>query len=219
MGKQYLIGWALGLMSLSGCVVSENEYNEALRRRDSLNYELIIEQRLNTRLQGYIEEVCYPRVEPNLRRTALGVPSTQPKAATDSLNLPKLDLREAPARNRYQIDRAFRFSPGSVELSGAAQTLLTEVADSLRGRRGLLITAIGHCDNLERGDTTRYADSWALSSSRAHSVLRFLISQGISPQRLRAAGMSKFQPLASNQNRAGRDLNRRVELFISREEE
>jgi flagellar motor protein MotB len=208
----------LGLLwwLLSGCDGLVSESNEALRRLDSLNYELILEQRLNDQLQDYIEEVCYPRVEPNLRRTALGVPTAQPRAEADSLGMPRLELRVVGRGQSYRIDRAFRFAPSSVTLSEAAQTLLSQVADSLRNRPGLLITAVGHCDNLERGDTLQMADAWELSSHRASAVVRYLISQGISPHLLRVAGRSKFQPIASNHTRAGRDLNRRVELVLTR---
>lgn len=196
-----------------GCA-SRGEVDRAVLRADSLNYELVMEQRLNDQLQGYIEEVCYPRIEPNLRRTSLGVPSTQSKAQVDSLALPQLDFLQTNWGEAYQVDMAFRFNPGSIELTEAVQTLLVEIADSLRGSESILITVVGHCDNVERSADPE-ADSWMLSTQRAAEVVRFLISQGISPQRLRAAGQSKFRPLASNHNRAGRDLNRRVEILIS----
>jgi len=199
---------------LTGSCASRGEVDQAVLRADSLNYELVMEQRLNDQLQSYIEQVCYPRVEPSLRRTSLGVPSAQPKAQVDSLDLPRLDLREVERGTPYRIDMAFRFGPSSTDLSEAVQTLLVEVADSLRNHEQLLITVVGHCDNVEQG-TDPATDSWLLSAQRAAAVVRFLISQGISPHRLRAAGQSKFQPLASNHNRAGQELNRRVELLIS----
>lgn len=205
------IGLAIWLTS--SCA-SRGEVDQAVLRADSLHYELVMEQRLNDRLQSYIEQVCYPRVEPSLRRTSLGVPSAQPKAEVDSLDLPRLELRKVERGHSYRLDMAFRFAPSSTDLSEAVQTLLEEVADSLRSREQWFITVVGHCDNVEQSNAAA-ADGWLLSAQRAAEVVRFLISQGISPHRLRAAGQSKFQPLASNHNRAGQDLNRRVEILIS----
>ncbi len=53
-----------------------------------------------------------------------------------------------------------------------------------------------------------------LSERRASSVRDFLLNQGIEPKRTRAVGYGERYPLASNDNAAGREQNRRVELTL-----
>lgn len=53
-----------------------------------------------------------------------------------------------------------------------------------------------------------------LSERRASSVRDFLLNQGIEPKRTRTVGYGERYPLASNDNAAGREQNRRVELTL-----
>ena len=56
-----------------------------------------------------------------------------------------------------------------------------------------------------------------LSQNRAESVRNFLISNGISPERITAQGMGEGYPVATNSTAAGRQQNRRVEVTITDE--
>jgi chemotaxis protein MotB len=71
----------------------------------------------------------------------------------------------------------------------------------------------GHTDNVPVSNA-RYRDNWDLSSSRATSVLRYMLLQGIEQPRLRAAGLGDSYPIADNATAAGRAQNRRVEIVI-----
>jgi OmpA-OmpF porin, OOP family len=51
-----------------------------------------------------------------------------------------------------------------------------------------------------------------LSRNRANNVLQYLISKGISPERLTAVGYGKQRPLVPSKDDAARTLNRRVEV-------
>jgi outer membrane protein OmpA-like peptidoglycan-associated protein len=53
-----------------------------------------------------------------------------------------------------------------------------------------------------------------LSQKRAESVVNYLISNGISSDRLIAKGYGESQPIADNETEQGRALNRRVEMKI-----
>lgn len=63
-----------------------------------------------------------------------------------------------------------------------------------------------------------YKTNWELSVARASSVIELLIAQGVAPSRLVAAGYGPYHPVAAN-DRAGRPLNRRVEVVILRGKE
>lgn len=60
----------------------------------------------------------------------------------------------------------------------------------------------------------KFASNLDLSERRAKSVLRWLVSRGISPDRLEAKGYGPTRPVATNKTNAGRAKNRRVEFHI-----
>lgn len=60
----------------------------------------------------------------------------------------------------------------------------------------------------------KFASNLDLSDRRAKSVLRWLVSRGISPDRLEAKGYGPTRPVATNKTNAGRAKNRRVEFHI-----
>ena len=72
----------------------------------------------------------------------------------------------------------------------------------------------GHTDN-QPIKLSGWKTNWELSSSRALSVLHYLVKQkGIAPERLSANGYGEFHPVDSNDTKEGRQLNRRVEIVI-----
>ena len=63
--------------------------------------------------------------------------------------------------------------------------------------------------------SSQFPSNWELSSARATSVVKYLISRGVSPRRLVAAGYGEFQPLEDG---VGEDVlrrNRRIELKLT----
>jgi chemotaxis protein MotB len=63
--------------------------------------------------------------------------------------------------------------------------------------------------------TSQYPSNWALSAARAISVVQYLISKGVSPQRLVAAGFGEFQPLDPALTEDAFRRNRRLELKLT----
>ena len=71
----------------------------------------------------------------------------------------------------------------------------------------------GHTDNVPI-KYSRWKSNWELSAQRALSVVYYLESKGIGPERLSAIGYGEYQPIASNDTAEGRQTNRRVEIVI-----
>jgi outer membrane protein OmpA-like peptidoglycan-associated protein len=70
----------------------------------------------------------------------------------------------------------------------------------------------GHTDSV--GSASR---NLRLSQARADAVRVYMVGKGVSPERLTATGFGKERPIESNQTKAGRELNRRVEFTITKE--
>jgi chemotaxis protein MotB len=72
----------------------------------------------------------------------------------------------------------------------------------------------GHTDSVPI-HTERFRNNWELSSARSIALLQVLQSRfGLEPGRFVVAGFAQNAPVASNNNAAGRALNRRVEIVI-----
>lgn len=102
------------------------------------------------------------------------------------------------------------FATNSTQVSGASQNELRIVANSLRQYPNTTVNVIGHTDNV--GDA---AFNQGLSERRAQAVAAILMSSGVSPARVRSIGAGENNPIASNLNAAGRQMNRRVEIVIT----
>jgi len=63
--------------------------------------------------------------------------------------------------------------------------------------------------------TAQFPSNWELSSARATSVVKYLISRGVSPKRLVAAGYGEFQPLEEGVGEEVLRRNRRIELKLT----
>ena len=72
----------------------------------------------------------------------------------------------------------------------------------------------GHTDNRPI-KSAQFPSNWELSSSRAISVVQYLITRGISANRLVAAGFGEFQPLDTAEGEDALKRNRRIELKLT----
>ncbi|HUO69140.1 MAG TPA: OmpA family protein [Solirubrobacteraceae bacterium] len=107
------------------------------------------------------------------------------------------------------------FASGQATLEPQGMPLLGEVAKLLNVDRSHQIVVEGHTDNVPIA-SSQYPSNWELSTARATTVVRYMISQGVDRQRLSASGYADLHPVASNATEQGRQLNRRVEIVILR---
>jgi outer membrane protein OmpA-like peptidoglycan-associated protein len=97
-------------------------------------------------------------------------------------------------------------------LRPGAREKLARVAGIVVAHPGLKLEVEGHTDSV---GTDSYNQN--LSEQRAESVRDYLVQQGIARDTITAHGFGEAQPVASNDNSAGRQRNRRVELIVSGE--
>lgn len=101
-----------------------------------------------------------------------------------------------------------KFGLGRHGLSVKARRTLDEVADELK-RPGRIALVVGNSDSMSEGKRNR-----EVSLRRARAVVRYLRDAGVPPVRLRVEAVSGDRPLASNTDPAGREANRRVDIFM-----
>ena len=107
------------------------------------------------------------------------------------------------------MPEAITFAFNSSTLNRNAYAVLDSVAETLREYDQTMIEVAGHTDSI---GSDAYNDK--LSRERAQSVANYLVSRGISGQRLIITGAGERYPIASNDTEAGRAENRRVEMTI-----
>ncbi|WAC28909.1 peptidoglycan -binding protein [Ancylobacter sp. SL191] len=72
----------------------------------------------------------------------------------------------------------------------------------------------GHTDDRPI-QTPQYPSNWELSAARAIAVVQYLVSKGIEPRHLVAAGFGEYQPIDGSGTDEARDRNRRIELKLT----
>ena len=105
------------------------------------------------------------------------------------------------------------FESGSARLGGEGQSVITEVASVLAEFPDRRFQVEGHTDNVPISSAP-FASNWELSSARALAVVRLLESGGVAPENLSGAAYGEHQPVASNDTRDSRRLNRRIEIVM-----
>jgi len=107
------------------------------------------------------------------------------------------------------------FDSGKAKIKPEVYSALDKVVKVLKENVPNLNVGIeGHTDNRPI-KFSGWKSNWELSTARALSVLHFLIDEkGIEPERVSAIGYGEYRPVASNDTKEGRHLNRRVEIVI-----
>lgn len=131
---------------------------------------------------------------------------------------PLADGRITLVEGRIGISGAVLFAIGSDQLHADGRALIKSLAAPLRtylAQRDEILMVSGFTD--DRGLITgkgapKFADNWELSAQRALNVARALMAEGLPPDAVFAAAFGPQQPVASNDDAAGRALNRRVEI-------
>ncbi|WP_430877173.1 OmpA family protein [Granulosicoccus sp. 3-233] len=105
------------------------------------------------------------------------------------------------------VIEGLKFEPNESDLSVESRLILSKMVDALLRYPDTMITVEGHTDN--RGSA---ADNLELSKQRVLSVVRYMVSQGMSPDRIKPFGYGESRPRAANATAEGREQNRRIEI-------
>lgn len=101
------------------------------------------------------------------------------------------------------------FETGKDVIKAESIPSLTELAQVLVKKQDWKLQIAGHTDNVGAAQ-----GNLILSKKRSESVKKFMISQGVSADRLTALYFGETDPVADNKTKEGRQKNRRVEMTI-----
>src|SRR5690348_7021505 len=123
--------------------------------------------------------------------------------------------------DRFVFQSEIFFDTGQADLRPEGREELDKLASALLDLEKKIPSEIpwvlrvdGHTD-VRPISSPQFHSNWDLSAARAISVVQYLISKGISPQRLAAAGFGEFQPLDTGNTEEAYRRNRRIELKLT----
>ena len=131
----------------------------------------------------------------------------------------KGNIKIQQVRDRLTINMVDRvlFDSGRADIKPAGLKVLKQVGDVLNKITDKQIRIEGHTDNVPISTKLqdKFKTNWELSTTRATTVVRFLIDQGgVQPQSLSAVGYADTHPIESNDSEQGRSSNRRIEIVL-----
>lgn len=125
----------------------------------------------------------------------------------------KLSVKIRKGRMLISLPNDVLFDSGSATLKKAGQDAVAQVAEALAQFSDRQFLVAGHTDD-KPIHTARFPSNWELSTERAVTVTRFLVSRGMKPESLGAVGYGEFDPVVPNDDSEHRAQNRRIEIQL-----
>src|SRR5918996_1502316 len=123
--------------------------------------------------------------------------------------------------DRFVFQSEVLFPTASAEIGANGRDELRKLAQSLREITAEMPTDLpwvlqidGHTDRRPIR-TPEFPSNWELSTARAINVGRFLIDEGIPPERVAVAGFGAFHPIDDRNDEIAYRRNRRIEIKLT----
>ena len=175
--------------------------------RERLNGEI---EDLRSEMSGMQSTVSDLKSKLNLTEGELNELVSQINANFDAYEKSGLKLEKRDGRMYVTTSQPINYGVGSARLTSDERAAIKELADVLKANPEVKILVQGHTDNLQY--PAGGYDNWDLSVSRAMTVVRQLVREGVNPDQVAAAGFGESMPAASNDTDEGKAQNRRTEI-------
>nr|WP_299071902.1 OmpA family protein [uncultured Allomuricauda sp.] len=119
------------------------------------------------------------------------------------------EVTEEVQKQLNDYARTILFDTGRSSIKAESTSVMVDIITILNEYPNAKFSVEGHTDSVGGATTNQ-----KLSESRALSVKEFLVDKGIGEFRLSAVGYGEDKPIATNNTRAGRAQNRRVEINL-----
>jgi len=138
------------------------------------------------------------------------------KKLQNEINDGSVKISQLKDRLSVEIIDKILFDSGSAKIKNEGVEVLKKVSEILKDVHDNLIRIEGHTDNvpISSGLLGKYPSNWELSASRATQVTRYLVANGVLPQKLEAVALSEYRPITSNDTEKGQQHNRRIEIIL-----
>ena len=124
--------------------------------------------------------------------------------------------------DRFVFESSVLFDSGKADVSAAGHQSLDDLAAAVIDLEREIPPEIpwilridGHTDKHPVSGAGQFKSNWELSSARAIAVVQYLMSKGIPPDRLAAAGFAEYQPIDPGDDEEALARNRRIELKLT----
>ena len=124
--------------------------------------------------------------------------------------------------DRFVFESEVLFDSGKADLKPAARAGMDQLAGAIEDLEREIPPEIpwvmrvdGHTDKKPPAAAGPYKTNWELSSARAIAVVQYLVSKGVQPQHLVAAGFGEYQPIDAGDGEDALRRNRRIELKLT----
>jgi outer membrane protein OmpA-like peptidoglycan-associated protein len=111
---------------------------------------------------------------------------------------------------KLSIPNDISFDTGRSDIKPNLQPILNQFAEGLNNQPNTEIRIVGHTDN-----TGSDAINNPLSVNRAASARDYLVKRGVDGRRIMIDGRGSREPIGDNNTDAGRDKNRRIEIYLA----
>ncbi|MCC6575498.1 MAG: OmpA family protein [Planctomycetes bacterium] len=227
MKKLLVLSIAAVLPFLGGCV-STNEYDRLLKTHDTSEDANAALSAENERLEDANGKLSKENAA--LRKSLADMKEVKAPTVDQEALLAEMKKIWSSENGDWDVvsrggavgvridDKGVLFKPGSWEITDKTKEILGKLADLLKSKMDAnsMVRVDGHTDSdpVKRLKSQGIADNVHLSIMRAQSVRNFLVSKGIESDRIFVAGFGEYWPIESNANSAGKQRNRRVEVYM-----
>ena len=126
-----------------------------------------------------------------------------------------LTVEQRNGKVYVSMENKLLFNAGSWNVGAQGKKAVVELAKVLVDNKTIEVLIEGHTDNDPYRGSTAVKDNWDLSVKRATAIVRILQANRVSPKQITAAGRGEFIPVATNDTKAGKAKNRRIEIILS----
>jgi len=150
------------------------------------------------------EPVVIPTPEPVVTSTPEPVVTPTPEPVVEPVTEPIV----LTSSNRNPVED---YPSNTYQIPESQKKVLRDLANELKNNETLTLVVSGHTDALSSSEF-----NLKLSKKRADIVKQYLISQGVSADRVKTEYYGETRPIDSNETVEGRQKNRRVEIIVVR---
>lgn len=174
---------------------------------------------LNWRLDDATSPVLASIYQAHLPQITISNPAPVPPPMLDLKGFLRQEIAEGLVTVRDEAQQSVVTLKGDGLFDSAATSvrpvyipIIDRIARAMNGVSGKILVT-GYSDNVPIR-SARFASNWALSLARAESVTLQLQKHLNDPQRIKTEGRGESNPIAANNSKENRALNRRVEITL-----